>query len=50
MNTVSVLLLIAISAITTEKCAARYLLVDIDNADKGSKFFMSIESRSIDVV
>ena len=38
MNTFVVSLLIAMSAITMEKCTTRYLLVDIDDADKGSKF------------
>ena len=38
MNTFVVSLLIAMSAITMEKCTTRYLLVDIDDAEGGSKF------------
>ena len=39
MNAYSILLLIAMSAISIEKSAARYLLIGIDDANEGSKFF-----------
>jgi len=35
MNTYSILLLIAMSAMSMEKCAARYLLIGIDDANEG---------------